>query len=345
VGEHRAVLEERLHQPVLGDHRAQRGVAGGDALGAGDHVGLVAEPLGAEHVAEPAEGTDDLVGHHEHVVLVTDLAHPLEVAGRRREAAAGVLHRLEEDGGDRVGTLVLDRHGDLVRGPSAERLGVGPVQQPAGHLGGAVGVGVGHPEGGGYERLELLLEQRQAGDREGALGGAVVGDGPADDLVLHGLAGELEVVLGQLPGRLHGLAATAGEEDPVEAARRVGGHLVGELDGAGVGVGPQRHEGQLLGLLRRRVGQLGAPVAELGDEQARQAVEVAPAVGVPDVGALALDDHRDVVVAVDAVAGEVQPQVVLGGTLEVGVGCGRFHGAMVAGESLECKSPTLDFVV
>ena len=60
----------------------------------------------------------------QHVVLVADLADPLEVAGRGREAAAGVLHRLEEDRGDGVGALVLDGDRDLVGGPAAERLGV-----------------------------------------------------------------------------------------------------------------------------------------------------------------------------------------------------------------------------
>ena len=115
-------MQERLEQPVAGDHRAERGVAGGHALGAGDDVGLVAEALGAEHVAEPAEGADHLVGDQQHVVLVADLADPLEVAGRRREAAAGVLHRLEEDRRDGVGALELDRLRDPVGGPAAERL-------------------------------------------------------------------------------------------------------------------------------------------------------------------------------------------------------------------------------
>ena len=244
VGEHVAAGEEGLHQPVGGDHRAERGVPGGDALRRGDHVGLVAEAGGAEHVAEAAEGADDLVGDQEHVVLVADLADPLEVARGRREAAAGVLHRLEEDRGDRVGALVLDRDRDLVGGPAAELLG-GEVLGGA-VLGRAVDVGVRYPEGRGDQRLELLLEQRQAGDRQRALGGAVVGDRAADHLVLHRLAGELEVVLGQLPRGLDRLAATAGEEDAVEVAGRVRRDLLGQLDRRGVGVGPQRHERQLL---------------------------------------------------------------------------------------------------
>ena len=205
---------ERLEQPVAGDHRADRGVARGHALGAGDDVGLVAEVVAGEHLAEPAEGADDLVGDQQHVVLVADLADPLEVSGRRREAAAGVLHRLQEDGGDRVGALDLDGLADLVGGPAAERLEV--VAQV---LRGAVEVGVGHLVGARHQRLERLPSLGDAGDRQRALRGAVVGDGPADHLVLARLADELQVLLGQLPRGLDGLAAAGGEEHPVQVAR------------------------------------------------------------------------------------------------------------------------------
>ena len=246
-------VQERLHQPVGRDHRAQRRVAGGDALGAGDHVGLVAVALGAEHVTQPAEGADDLVGDQQYVVLVADLADPLEVSGRRREAAAGVLHRLQEDRGDRLGALVLDGDGDLVGGPQAELLLVVLEVRRA------VVVGVRDPEGRRHQRLERRLHAGQAGDRQGALRGAVVGDRAADHLVLVGLADELEVVLGQLPGGLDRLAAAGGEEDAVQVARRVVGDPLGELDGVRVGVGPQRHEGQLLGLLGGGLGELGRP--------------------------------------------------------------------------------------
>ena len=287
-------MQERLHQPVAGDHRAQRRVAGGEALGAGDDVGLVAVALRAEHVAEAAERADDLVGDQQHVVLVADLADPLEVAGRRREAATGVLHRLEEHRGDGVGTLELDGLGDPVRRPSDRRPPRRAPPRPAPCSARPVEVGVRHPERRGHQRLERCLHARQTGDGQRALGGAVVGDGPTDDLVLGRLAGQLEVVLGQLPGALDRLAATTGEEDPVQVTRRVARDPLGQLDRRRVRVGPQRHEGQLAGLLGRGVGQLGTPVAQLGHEEPGQCVEVALALRVVDVGALASDDDGHV---------------------------------------------------
>jgi hypothetical protein len=145
-------------------------------------------------------------------VSVTDLANPLEVPGRRREAAAGVLHGLEEDRRDRVRTLEEDLLLDLVGGPAAERLGVVAEDRCP------VAVGVGHPERAGDQGLEDVLEGRETGDRQRPLGGAVVGDRPADDLGLHRLAGQLEVLLGRLPRGLDGLAATGGEEDAVQVA-------------------------------------------------------------------------------------------------------------------------------
>ena len=81
------------------------------------------------------------------------------------------------------------------------------------------------------------------------MGSAVVGDVAADDLVLHRLAGELEVLLGELPRALDGLSAAGGEEHPVEVARRIVREALSELDRTRVGVGPDGEEGQLLGLL------------------------------------------------------------------------------------------------
>ena len=168
------------------------------------------------------------------------------------------------------------------------------------------------------------------GDRQRALRRAVVGDRAADHLVLGGLAGELEVVLGELPRGLDGLAATAGEEHAVEVAGGVAGDPLGQLHGLRVGVGPQRHERELGGLLGRRLGDVGASVAELVDEQAGQAVQVPLALGVVDVGALTPHDHGHLALLVDGMAGEVQPQVVAAGCLQAGevlVGVGGGHVA------------------
>ena len=147
-------LVERLGEAVGDDAGADRGVARGHALGAGDHVRDVAELVAGEHRAEAAEGADDLVGDEQHVVLVADLAHPLEVAGRRREAAAGVLHRLQEDRGDRLRALEEDLLLDLVGGPAAEGLRVVAVDR------GAVDVGVRHLVRAGDQRLEGGLQGR-----------------------------------------------------------------------------------------------------------------------------------------------------------------------------------------
>ena len=102
----------------------------------------------------------------------------------------------------------------------------------------------------GTSGSNCCLERRQAGDRQGPVRGAVVRDRPRDHLVLVRLAGELEVVLGQLPGGLDGLAAAGGEEDVVEVARGVGRQPLRQVDRLRVRVGPQREERELLGLRR-----------------------------------------------------------------------------------------------
>lgn len=193
---------------------------------------------------------------------------------------------------------------------------------------GPVDVGVRHLVRARHQGLEGRLQRRQACDGQGALRSAVVGDGAGDDLVLGRLAGQLEVLLGELPGGLHRLAAAGGEEDLVEVAGRLVREPLRELDGLGVGVGPDREERQLLRLLGGRLGELLAAVTGLHHEQARQAVEVAPALVVPDVGALTADDGGDGRVLVRRHAGEVHPQVVVRGLAEVLGGVGA-HGYRV----------------
>ena len=215
--ERRLAVVERLEEPVAGDHRADGRVAGRQTLCAGDDVGYIAEVVAGEHRADPAVRADHLVGHQQHVVLVADLADALEIPWRRREAAARVLHGFEEDRGDGVGTLELDRLGDAVGAVPTERLcRVEARRRP-------VEVGVGRAETTRGQRTERRLERGQAGDREGALGCAVVGDRARNHLVLTGFTGELEVVFGQFPRRLDSLAAAGGEKHAIEIARCIAG--------------------------------------------------------------------------------------------------------------------------
>lgn len=79
-------------------------------------------------------------------------------------------------------------------------------------------------------------------------------------------------------------------------------------------------EGELFGLLRGRLRDAAAAVPRVHDEQAREPVEVALAVRVPDVVALALDDDRHArPLGHDRLAREVHPEVVAGLGLQVGV--------------------------
>ena len=194
-------------------------------------------------------------------------------------------------------------------------------------LGGPVEVGVGDPDRARHQRLERFLDRRQAGDRQGAHGGAVVGDVARQHLVAAGLAGGPEVLAGQLPRRLHGLAAAGREEHPVERPGRQRRQPLRQLDGVRVGVAPQREVGQLAGLAGGGLGQLPAAVPGLDHEQARQPVQVAPPPAVPHPRALAPDDDRHVVLGVGAHAGEVHPQVAPGRVLQVLVVSGHAGGA------------------
>ena len=308
VQERRLAVGEGLEDGVRRDHRAHRRVGRRDALGRRDDVGLVAVALGAEVVAQATPRADDLVGDEQHVVAVADLAHALEVALRRREAAAGVLDGLEDHGRHRLGPLELDALGD--------RLGE-VLHAVAGRQ--AVEVRVGHVAAAGREGLERRAHRRDAGRAQRAEGGAVVGGLARDDLRPVGRARELVVLAGELERGLDGLRAAAGEEDAVEVARRQRGDARSELDRGRVGVGPVGEEAQLARLVGAGLGDVVATVADVDAEQGAERVEVLLAVVVPDVAALAAGDDRDLVVlAVAAHPGEMQPQVALGELLQVG---------------------------
>ena len=159
---------------------------------------------------------------------------------------------------------------------------------------GPVEVGVGHLVRAGHQRLEVHLGLGNAGDRQRALRGAVVGHRAADDLVLHGLAGDLEELLGQFPRRLNCLAATGGEEHAIEVAGGVVGQSLSEFDRGGVRVRPEGEERKLGHLLGRGLGEFDAPVPDLHRKQPGESVDVTLAPVVVHVAAIAAHDDGHV---------------------------------------------------
>ncbi len=105
------------------------------------------------------------------------------------------------------------------------------------------------------------------------------------------LADGAEVRAGQLPRGLDRFRPAGGEEHAVQVAGRERREPGRELDRGRVGGGPDRVVGQPLGLGRGGLGQLPAAMADLHDEQPRQAVEVALARVVEQVHAFAPDEH------------------------------------------------------
>ena len=171
------------------------------------------------------------------------------------------------------------------------------------------------PAGG--ERLEWSAQCRHTRRRQRPHRGPVVGELARDQLCPGRLALGGVIGLRELPRRLDRLRSPRGEEHAVQISRRERGDPRGELDRARVGVAPVRIEAELLRLPSRGLPELGAAVADVHAVQRREPVEVALAVLVVHVAAVALHDHRHVAVLVHPHPREVHPQVALGQLLQV----------------------------
>ena len=262
--------------------------------------------------------------------------HALPVAGGRDERAARVLHRLHVHHADRLRPHRDDRLLQVVEQEPRELL-LGLLRRPV------VAVRVVHVPHLGDERLERTAERRDAVDRQRAERRAVIREVPCDRLVAAGrpahlgddrvvtglrlgaaerdgdrlqarlVAGDV-VLAGELPRRLHGLRAAGDEEDAVQVARRERRELGGELDRARVRIRPVRVERQLAHLLERRLADLLAePVAEVHREEAGERVEVAVALAVLEITAVAAHDDRRLAAAHPR---EVEPEMVARRALE-----------------------------
>ena len=170
-----------------------------------------------------------------------------------------------------------------------------------------VAVRVAHVPHLGDERLERGAQCLDAVDGQGPEGRAVVRDVARDRLVLPALrwaadlpadhlpgldtwhlgssGAYLEILARELPRRLDRFRAARDEENAVEVAGGERRDLRGELDRTRMRIGPVRIERQLAHLLERRV-------AEVDREEPRERVEIALAVDVLEVAAVAAHDDR-----------------------------------------------------
>ena len=219
---------------------AERDVAAGNALGKLHDVGLDAVVLEPEPLARSSEARDHLVRNQQHVMAIADLADAGEVVRRRHDHAARALHRLGDEGGDRVRALAKNRGFELVgRGHADAHAGIWIDE--------AVRIGRVDVEEARHARLEHRPERGQAGRAHRRQRQAVIGAMPRDDLGLVGLALRLPVEPGGLDRAFSGLGATAGEEERVD--RRVGDLAQALSQGNGRVVGRPG--------IRRAVGQGG----------------------------------------------------------------------------------------
>src|SRR3954467_184222 len=101
------------------------------------------------------------------------------------------------------------------------------------------------------------------------------------------------VLARELPGGLDSLRAARDEEDAVQVAGCELRDLVCELDRARMRIRPVRVEGELAHLLERRLPHLFAVrVADLDGEETRERVEVAVALRILEMAAVAAHDDR-----------------------------------------------------
>src|SRR5207253_9160822 len=88
--------DDRIVNAFADRNRAHRLRAVGEALGHGHYVGCDAEALRRERLARATEAANDFVEHEEDAVLIADVAHALQVALGRHEAARRSRDRLDE---------------------------------------------------------------------------------------------------------------------------------------------------------------------------------------------------------------------------------------------------------
>ena len=248
--------------------RSEQGGSPADGQ-AGTDREAVAQSLGQRHdigpyalvdVHQPAPGATHprlhLVDPQQGVVRIADFASLCEIVRRRHHDTVLALDGLQHDGGCRV----VDGRGE------------------------SAGVAVRDEDHVAGQRRERLAVLRAVSDGQGAHRPSVEGALGGDDLGPTGGSGDLE-------GGLVGLGAGVGEEDlglTGIADHRHEPFRQGHLGGSGEEVGHVTEGGDLAGDRRQHSGMR---VAQRGDREAGQQIQVPAAVGIPHVRALTAHEH------------------------------------------------------
>ncbi len=221
-------------------------------------VGRDAALLVGEERPRAAHADLDLVEDQQHAALVAELPGARQVVGARHDHAALAEDRLEQE----------------------RRRGVGESALERGH------VVVGHVAESARQRLEADPHLLLAGRGQGRERPAVEGAEGRDDLVAAAAVGVAPAPR-QLDRGLVGLGAAVAEEDLV--GERVRAEQLREAR-LGLAVMEVRDVEELGGLGADGIGDRPRCVAEVGDREAGEEIEVLAAVGVPQAGALAADE-------------------------------------------------------
>ncbi len=245
---------ERLRDVRARPARADRHTVA-ERLGHRDDVGADLRVLEAEPTAGASEAGLHLVHDQQRLALVAQLAHRLQVLGRRGIHAAFALHRLEEH----------RRHPIVERGGEHVDVGERDLTEP------------------GRQRLKRLLLLGLTGRGERRERAPVKRAVRGHDVVALGPAVRLAVPARELDRGLVGLGARVAEEHAAAAAEQAIER--GPQRGLLIVVVQVRRVQQRARLRRDRGRDLGMGVAERGHREPGEEVEVGLVFGVVQAGA------------------------------------------------------------
>lgn len=266
VGATEATGPGRIHEGGFADH-ASEGQAAGEGFGNGDEVGDDAGVFDGKHLAGAGETSLHLVGHEEDAVLIAEGAKATKKVGRGDIEATFALHGLEDDGGDLVGRdVTLKQGGNGVEGIIGRDAVIFDRKRNM------VDLARQGPEAG-------FVGDDFASHGHGHHGAAMEGAGEGDD------AGSTGGGAGNLNGVFNGFGAGAEQNCFVgPVSRGEGVEALGELNVGLVGGDLEGDVAVAIHLSRYGGFDFGMTVTGIGHRDACREIDIAFAIGVPDLG-------------------------------------------------------------